>query len=361
MTMREKEMKNSRGRSHQGIAMDAPGPHNSARTSGTLRVRPFPARVYAAAMLIHLLLSSSALGLEQQAAIELKASADLPGPSIALADVAAVSGPAAAGIGAVDLGPVPWPGTQRMIDATVVKISLYREGVDLRGISISGDGCVVTTRTQIVSGDEILEAARKLLLEHLPWPPEAVEVEGVERPSDREVAAGAGKPELVATLSGGIGTDGAARVHVTAKCGTASLFRTSVNFQVHVFNNVTVARRDLHQGETFSDDNIVSKRLDVTQLAPGDLFLDAQPLLGNRAARSIRAGMPITWRMVVIPPIVKRGEIVRIVYKTQHISLSAVGVAVESGAPGDTIRVINKDSGREIAGRVTATGEVVIK
>jgi len=353
-------MKSKRAHSHQAMTGDAPGPHHRPRPSVTRRAHSTPARVRAAALLLCLLLSSSAAAAQAITTVALKEHALLPGPTISLGDVAAIDGPDATALAAADLGPVPWPGTQRLIDPTVVKICLYRDGIDLRRLAITGDGCVVTTQTVTVSGDEILEAARALLIQRLPWPRENVQIEPQQRPEDRQVPAGAGKLVLHAALSGGIGTDGSARVHVTGKAGSASLFRAAVCFKVRVFNNIIVARRDLHQGETFSDDNIVTRRLDVTQLSPGDLYLEAAPLFGKRAARSIRAGMPITRRMVVIPPIVKRGDVVKITFVTDYLRLSALGLAVEPGAPGDTIRVINKDSGREVTGRVTDTGDVSV-
>ncbi|NQT20642.1 MAG: flagellar basal body P-ring formation protein FlgA [Planctomycetes bacterium] len=289
----------------------------------------------------------------------MKQEATLPGPDIVLGDVAGLSG-AAADLAAVSLAPVPWPGTKRLIDATVVKIKLYRDGVDLTTVDIIGQGCVVSTKTITASGDEILNVARNLLIERLPWAPENIRIEPEARPADREVAAGSGRMVLEASMAARIPAGGKVRVVVTGKAADRPLFRTTVSFQVRVFETIIVARRGIYRGETFTEDNVVERRLDVTTLSPGNLYSRVSGVIGNKAKRSIRTGMPITRKMVVVPPIINRGDLVQIIFKTKFLSLAAKGKARESGAPGQVIRVINIDSGREVTGQVTPTGQVSV-
>ena len=324
--------------------------------------RNAPARACLALLLVVLLLSSSALAQASAAApnvVRLKAEAALPGPNIALGEVAEISGPNAETLGRVDLGPVPWPGTKRLIDTTVAKIKLFRDGIDLNEVTIIGEGCVVTTKTVTVPGREILEVARKLLLERLPWPSEDVNIEPEAEPEDREVAAGSGTPVLEAATAGSITSAGKVRVLVTGKADGRSLFRTTVSFQVHVFGTVIVARRRIRRGEIFTEDNIVGRRLDVTTLSMGSPCSRAE-LIGNKAARAISPGKPISRKMVITPPVVKRGNVVQIVFKTPFLSLSARGVAKDSAAPGEVVRVKNIDSGREVIGKAMPDGSVSV-
>ena len=294
----------------------------------------------------------------EPAVIAFKKTAEVPGPSITVAQVADVSGPQAGTIAALDLGEVPWPGTKRLIDATVVKIKLYREGFDLKNTSFSGDGCTVSTQTVTIPGSEILDAARKALLERLAWPPENVQAEAESQPGDQLVAAGTARPTLEASMAGDVAPGGKTRVTVTGSTDGKPIFRTTVPFVVHAFETILVARRDISHGETFSEENIIGRRLDVSTLSPGNLFNDSAALAGKKAARAIRAGMPVTRQTVVIPPTVKRGNVVQIVYKTPFLSLAAAAVAQEDGSPGKMIRLVNVDSGREVIGEVLPNGQV---
>jgi len=338
-----------------------------------------PARMVFAMLLILAIIAPAAIGLEPVGAaprgrpgqaqgpgptavsIAFRESAEVPGPNVSLGQVAEVSGPDAAKAAGVDLGPVPWPGTKRLIDATVVKIKLYREGYDLRNIEFTGEGCTVSTQTLTVTAAEMVEAARRFIEERIPWPAEDVQIDVESQPDDQLVAAGAAAPVLEASLLGDIPAGGKVRVIVTGSSDGTALFRTAVGFQVHAFQNIVVARRDIAQGEPFSDENVIERRLDVTAMSPGSLLLDRGGLAGKKAARSIRAGMPIARQMVVIPPIIKRGAIVQIIYQTPFLSLSAGGVAQEDGVPGRMIRLRNVDSGREVVGEVLSNGLVRVK
>ena len=364
MCRREKEMMSGSAELQPGKEAGAPDSQSAAPKMKS-KAQIALARVCSALLFIILLLSSSARGgtpdgSAQKNMIRLRKEAVLPGPNIALAEVAEVSGPEAQTLAKVDLGPVPWPGAKRLIDATVVKIKLFGENIDYTRVKITGNGCVVSTQTITVSGDEILDVARKLLMERLPWPEEEVQIEPETRPADREVAAGAERPALEASMAGGPTPAGKACVFVTGKAGGGPLFRTSVRFIVHVFKTVIVARRNISRGDTFNEDNLAGQRLDVSTLSPRGLYFGKETLIGKRAARAIRAGMPISRQVVVIPPVIKRGDLVQIVFKTSFLSLAARGISTESGAPGQMIRVRNIDSGREVIGQVTPAGQVSV-
>ena len=337
-------------------AMHAPqrrSHHPAPRIAAVLN----PARKWFATLLILLLFAPAAFGAEP-VTIAFKESAEVPGPNVSLGQVAELTGPEAAKLAGLDLGPVPWPGTKRLIDATMVKIKLYREGWDLTNVEFAGEGCIVSTQTITVTGSEMVEAARAFLEARIPWPAEDVQIEVESQPDDHLVAAGTAAPVLEASLTGDIPAGGKVRVIVTGSSGGTALFRTAVGFHVRAFQNIVVARRDISQGEPFTDENVIERRLDVTAMSPGNLVPDKSALGGKKAARSIRTGIPIARQMVVIPPVIKRGSIVQIIYQTPFLSLSASGLAQEDGVPGKMIRLRNVDSGREVIGEVLPGGQV---
>ncbi|HUW34843.1 MAG TPA: flagellar basal body P-ring formation chaperone FlgA [Planctomycetota bacterium] len=337
-------------------AMHAPrrrSHHPAPRIAAVLN----PARKWFATLLILLLFAPAAFGAEP-VTIAFKESAEVPGPNVSLGQVAELTGPEAAKLAGLDLGPVPWPGTKRLIDATMVKIKLYREGWDLTNVEFAGEGCIVSTQTITVTGSEMVEAAQAFLEARIPWPAEDVQIEVESQPDDQLVAAGTAAPVLEASLTGDIPAGGKVRVIVTGSSGGTALFRTAVGFHVRAFQNIVVARRNISQGEPFTDENVIERRLDVTAMSPGNLVPDKSALAGKKAARSIRTGIPIARQMVVIPPVIKRGSIVQIIYQTPFLSLSASGVAQEDGVPGKMIRLRNVDSGREVIGEVLPSGQV---
>ena len=63
-------------------------------------------------------------------------------------------------------------------------------------------------------------------------------------------------------------------------------------------------------------------------------------------------------RKLDIPPVIDMGALVTLVYRSGGIEATASGVAIESGALGDEIRVRNDSSRKIILGKVLEPGIV---
>ena len=79
---------------------------------------------------------------------------------------------------------------------------------------------------------------------------------------------------------------------------------------------------------------------------------------GLTPRRMIAAGKPVKANDVQAPRIVARGEAVTLIYKAGALNLTARGKALEFGAKGDVIRVVNTQSNRSIDAIVTGDQEV---
>ncbi len=60
-------------------------------------------------------------------------------------------------------------------------------------------------------------------------------------------------------------------------------------------------------------------------------------------------------------PLVKKNEKVKIISGSESVIVSADGVALGDGDMGSEVKVKNTDSGKELIGIVTGTGEVTVK
>lgn len=84
-------------------------------------------------------------------------------------------------------------------------------------------------------------------------------------------------------------------------------------------------------------------------------------LVGKKLKRSLRQGVPLDRNSVEFPPMVARGEMVTIILKHGSLELTARGEARQDGQEGETIRVRNTNSQRDILGRVTAPGMIEVE
>jgi flagella basal body P-ring formation protein FlgA len=93
----------------------------------------------------------------------------------------------------------------------------------------------------------------------------------------------------------------------------------------------------------------------------GDIPESADEILGKKLKSNLEAGSPIYLHDVEPLYLVKRGDRVRLYVKSGTVSVETVAKALDYGALGDIIRVINLDSRRTISAKVAGKGAVVAK
>ena len=85
---------------------------------------------------------------------------------------------------------------------------------------------------------------------------------------------------------------------------------------------------------------------------------DESDLIGLETKRALQANRPIRLSDVQTPVLVKKGALVTMLVRTPSMSLSAVGQALEDGAMGEVIRILNPKSHKTVQGTVVSKGQV---
>jgi flagellar basal body P-ring formation protein FlgA len=83
-------------------------------------------------------------------------------------------------------------------------------------------------------------------------------------------------------------------------------------------------------------------------------------VIGFAARSSLQAGRPLRAADLMKPELVQRNESVTLVYEVPGVMLTVRGKAVEGGAEGDVISVLNEQSKRTVQGLVVGPGRVVV-
>jgi flagella basal body P-ring formation protein FlgA len=135
--------------------------------------------------------------------------------------------------------------------------------------------------------------------------------------------------------------------------------RATLQGRVFATARLPVLRRAVGAGET-----IRAQDVEMAQVReePGrrDLVVSAEKLVGMTARQRLREREPVRETDVKPAVLVARNATVTIVLQTGSLSLSAVGRAVEEGARGDTIRVVNVVSNRQIEATVIGPDTVAV-
>lgn len=122
---------------------------------------------------------------------------------------------------------------------------------------------------------------------------------------------------------------------------------------------VLVAARALRTRTTIRPEDVIGVDVPVGRVPP-DAIREPALLVGRRTTRSVAEGTP--WREVLVAdaPAVERGHPVRLLIARGGLRIEATGRARQDGRVGDTVRVLNETSRREVLGVVAEKGVVLV-
>ncbi|MBR0709502.1 flagellar basal body P-ring formation chaperone FlgA [Bradyrhizobium liaoningense] len=122
---------------------------------------------------------------------------------------------------------------------------------------------------------------------------------------------------------------------------------------------VAVLTRDIDRSDMLKASDISLERRPKAEVAGEPASRDRT--IGMQLRRPMRAGTPIRVADIVKPDFVQRDQSVTIIYEVPGLYLTTRGKAIESGAEGDTVSVLNLQSKRTLTGVVTGRGQVTVQ
>ncbi len=128
---------------------------------------------------------------------------------------------------------------------------------------------------------------------------------------------------------------------------------------IEAFAEVVVTQKPLGRHKPITEDDIRLVKMDLADL-PSDVITDPEAVLGKRTRRAIGAKTVLRAKLVELPPLVKRGDVVVIIAETQGFRITTLGQVKKKGALGDRIPVINFDSKKVLYARVLDSNTVKV-
>ena len=307
-----------------------------------------------------------ALALAAQAAaagesVTLKAEALVVEGMLRLRDVADISPGAPEELARLPLGNSPWPGQSRRVTRGLVTLRLLAAGLDPRDYDLRGaEACVVQRAATTIEADEIVSAARQYLLSQFPEGGHRVRVELLRPVGPLRIEAAREPIELRPAMVGSAAPTGTVRVDVDVVRDGVRLRKVSLSFAVKVDERVAVAARSIGAGERFTRANVTLAPRDVAAIAGGCVH-SFEELAGKAAARPLRAGQPITRRLVAEPErpfVIGPNDRVFLVVETATLRAVMVGRSLGRAREGELARARNLTTGREVLGVAAANSTI---
>jgi len=122
---------------------------------------------------------------------------------------------------------------------------------------------------------------------------------------------------------------------------------------------VAVLTRDIDRTDVLKSSDVAQERRPKAEVT-GEAAL-RERAVGMQLRRPMRAGTPIRVADIVKPEFVSRDQSVTVIYQVPGIYLTTRGKAIDSGAEGDTVSVLNLQTKRTLTGTVTARGQVTVQ
>lgn len=249
----------------------------------------------------------------------------------------------------------PAPGRRYVLDAAWLAEAARVHGIDWRPTS-RFDRIVVERIGRIIGREQIAAALKEAMLRE--GAPAHVAIEFAGKVPDLAVALEANAEIDIQSLAYDR-SSGRFSALVLAGVGHSSAQRMPVAGRAVPTRTIPVLRRQIASGEIIRADDVVeiAAREDALRR---DALVDPGRLVGQSARRTLRPGEVLREGDLRAPVLVPRNGLVTIQLRMGAMSLTAQGRALEDGARGETVRVVNVQTKRTIEATVVGPDAVAV-
>jgi len=147
---------------------------------------------------------------------------------------------------------------------------------------------------------------------------------------------------------------------IVAPSAENPLKRVSVSGRIDRLVAVPVLKSSLKNGDIIGAMDIDFIDIPNNRIANGTI-LDEKDLVNMTPRRVLHGGKPVIINELEHPKMVDRGDAITLIFANGPMMLTVKGKSMQAGALGDTVRVSNTDSNKNLQGVVTAHREVTIR
>jgi flagella basal body P-ring formation protein FlgA len=223
------------------------------------------------------------------------------------------------------------------------------------GLRIIGSARIeVKRRGTMLRGAWLAQRLRAAIETRLPYSIDEVAALDIPRIPDCRVPEGS---TIRVTFEPGEQFRGHALVSLVVEDNGKKVISRRVNVKIDRYTTLLGAAADLRRGQTISRADLVSIRIAKSK-APKDSVQRPEFVEGSEVRRTIKAGDVIRQAWFKIPPVIARGDRVRVIAKRGAVQLSTFGQALNNATQHAFVRVRNMGSKKIVTGRAIGPGVV---
>ena len=152
---------------------------------------------------------------------------------------------------------------------------------------------------------------------------------------------------------------GSGRFSVRVRCDGARPWSVYITVTVQSEVSVVTTRRSLPRGHIITAGDVITRRVLRSPIRQS-VIRSSHEAEGMALKRAVGSGVELSVALLKKPQIIKTGEQALITVSSQGLNVRVTGKALQHGAVGDTIRVLNLSSKKTIYGRVEPDGSISV-
>jgi flagella basal body P-ring formation protein FlgA len=294
--------------------------------------------------------------------VTVRAMSEVSGETFALGQIAEVTGTDRTlkeRVAAVEVGASPLPGLTRPLRYGDILIRLRAGRIDPKQIQlICPDEVRVMRGGDEIPPDEMTQAAKAALQAARKDASDEYSFEAA--PLTTKLFTPPGKREYRAGIPRGQFENGAAIVPVAVLVDGKTVKTVDIFFRIRRMVTAVVCARLLDEGTVLTEGDVTVARVELPFGAAAPLT-DVQTAVGKRTRRRIPQGQPLIASALEIPPVITAGAKVSVESVVGIVKVTAAGVARESGAVGDRIRVFIPQTKKEVTAIIVDASTVRVE
>ena len=288
-------------------------------------------------------------------AAELRPAVSVSGATVTLGDLFDDAGAAAATV----VANAPAPGARSEISVSRISLAARRNGIEWRNDAGLSHVVVARTGTAVPDEDVAAAIAAAISAQSSAMPSaSSLQVDFTNGMAGIQVAEEAGLSVNVEQLAFNR-RSGAFTAILRAPASDMLSPLHRVTGRAYPVADVPVLVRDMQPGDTVRQNDIDWVRLPANRIGQ-NVITSLDGLLGMSPRRPARAGEPLRVSDMTPPLVVEKGAQVDMTLVSGALTLVARGRALESGAVGDVVNVLNIRSNRTLQGVIEGPNAVRI-
>lgn len=298
----------------------------------------------------------SALALE----ISFKAAAEVSSPFVTLGDIAVFDqkNPLSNALASQRISHAPAAGTTLTLDSRSVISKLESDLTQYDDVHWKGSPSILLKRTGITIGPDEIQSSIAAYLEsqRQNLPQADYSFVPYDMPLPFMIPTGQLDLEVVSAKPGIIGTK---RFSLIYKVDGKVVKNVSVRGDLKAMTQVAVLTQNAKRGTILHPNMVRMEKMDLSTLRTP--CTDLREVLGKKLIKSQRTGTVLDLSSIDFPPLIKKGQLVKILLNHKELQITATGISTMNGKQDEIIRVKNIASQKMIFCRVIAPGLVEVR